>query len=543
MFQWSRYLCLILALPLTFPALQAQVFQVRGGASSLYQADGGSITARGSSFDASAGAGILDGKIVGGANLRKMVGHSTWIFGSDYVRFVLPTDIFDSSYYFVSVGAGVKTKLGRNHLFAFAGAGSSDFSSPLFEGIRAQNPLGILFLHRKLSSKVESYSSLVLSGKATAIQAFQWQPEKRLRLAVAGGVGANQPYGAASAQYDRPWIEAKAAYIDAGSNFHRVAIEEPLMSEPDRENVLVTVRPFHFLSISGGRQNFLSPVSNSQKNVRSSLNQISGALELGGFGFSASLYHSAFLGQFNNATAYTLGRSIFSRIHASTSYLESRPSNGPKTRAFLANFTENLTPRLNVSQMINRSQGQTTISFGGGILSNFFSFSADYQTYYVPQRNSAPFEQALILNVQLHLFHGLSLHGATLVAPDGSLRYTADAETMMVRQGGGALPSGFETLARGSIGRDMVRGAVVDTTGNPVAGAALMIGRHMVYTDDHGRFFIRERRSRAKKLKVLTNDFLNGKSYEVVSAPGIVRSSRASDSPQITIVVQRTYHG
>jgi len=524
-------------------ALRAQVFQVNGGTSSLYQADGGTISARGPSFDASAGAGVLDGKFVGGVNLTKMIGGSTYIAGSDYIHFILPTDIFDSSHYLVAMGAGVKTRLAGTNVFAFGGATSLDFSSPLFEGARAESPAGILFLNRKLGRDLETSSSFVFSQQTTAIQAFQWQPLEKLQIAVAGGVGANQPYGAASFQFARPWMDAKAAYIEAGSQFHRVALDEPLMSEPDRENILVTVRPAHFFSISGGRQNFLTPVGNTQQNVRSGLDQASADAQLAGVGVTASFYHSTFLGEFNDATDYTLERSIFSRIHASTSYLESRPSDGPKTRTFLATFTETLTPRLDVSQMISRSQGQTTISFGGAILSNLLTVSANYQTYYVPELNSAPFEQALIVDVQLHLFRGITLHGATFVAPDGSLRYTGDAQTTMVRQGGGSMPAGFETLARDDIGRDVIHGSVVDSNGRPIAGAALMIDHLLVYTDDQGLFFVREHKPHVHSLKVMTNEFLNGEAYNVVSAPETVRSSTDNNAPGIVIVVERTYRG
>lgn len=524
-------------------ALQAQVFQVNGGTSSLYQADGGTISARGPSFDASAGAGVLDGKFVGGMTLTKMIGRSTYMAGSDYIHFILPTDIFDSSQYLVAMGAGVKTTVAGTNVFAFGGATSLDFSSPLFEGARAETPAGILFLNRKLGPDLNASSSFVFSRQTTAIQGFQWQPLDKLQLAVSGGVGANQPYGAASFQFARPWMDAKAAYIEAGSQFHRVAVEEPLMSEPDRENILVILRPAHFFSISGGRQNFLTPVGNTQQNVRSGLDQVSGDAQLDGFGFAASFYHSTFLGQFNNATDYTLERNIFSRIHASTGYLESRPSDAAKTRTFLATFTETLTPRLDVSQLITRSQGQTTISFGGAILSNLLTLSANYQTYYIPQLNSAPFEQALIVDVQLHLFRGITLHGATFVAPDGTLRYTGDAQATMVREGGGAMPAGFETLARDDIGQDIVHGSVVDNEGRPVAGAALMIDRLLVYTDDRGLFFVREHKPHVHSLKVMTNEFLNGETFSVVSAPQTVRSSTDNNAPGIVIVVERAYRG
>jgi hypothetical protein len=523
---------------LTVPHLRAQVFEVNGGSSSLYDAQGATITARGPSYDASLGAGVVDGKFVGGANLTKKIGNSTYVAGSDYIHFRLPTDIFDSSAYLVALGAGATTKLTNTDIFVFAGGTSSDFSSPFVDGVRAESPSGILFLTHRISSFHLS-SNMVFSRQITAIQSVQWQPAEKTHLAVSAGVGASQPYAAASFDFLRPWIDLKAAYIDAGSQFRRVAVDAPLFSEPDRENAVVTLHPMKFCSVSAGRQNFLSPLTNSTETVRSTVNSLAGSALVVGTSLSASFYHSTYLGNENNATAYTAGRSFFSRIHTTASYLESRPSDASKTRAFLVNTTETLTPRLDVTELVSRSQGRTTVSFGGGFLSNIASVSAEYQTYYVPERNNAPFEQALILDVQLHLIHGVTLHGATFVAPDGSLRYTADEQTIVTRQGSWGVPTGEPTLAQGAIGSSLLRGTVVDAAGRPVAGAAIMIDKLLVYTNDDGVFFVRERKPRAHLLKVLPAQFLDGSAWRVVSAPDEVHSSAERSGPDAMIVVER----
>ena len=111
--------------------------------------------------------------------------------------------------------------------------------------------------------------------------------------------------------------------------------------------------------------------------------------------------------------------------------------------------------------------------------------SAEYETYYVPQRNSSPFVQAMIIDLQIHLFRGVTLHGGSFVAPDGSLRYTADATGIMTREAG----DGRGSVQHYSIGSSILRGRVVDTKGQPVEGAALLIDNVPVFTDSDGRFF------------------------------------------------------
>lgn len=534
-----RISCIVFQIAVVIPSLYGQVFEVNGGSSSLYQAEGGTLTARASSYSASIGAGVVAGRFVGGANLTKMIGRSTFILGDDYIRFLLPTDVFDTSHYLIAQGMGVKTNFSNMDIFAFAGATSTNFNSPFFEGARAENPAGILFLKKQLAPGLESSSKMIFSRQTTVIQSLEWQAAEKLKIAVSGGIGANQPYAAGSLDFNRPRIDVKAAYIGAGNQFRRVAIGTLLLSEPDRENVVVTVRPTKFLSLSGGRQNYLTPLDNSQNNVRSSVNQISGGLQVDGVALSASFYHSMYLGSSNNATAYSASRDFFSRVHATASYLESRPNDAPKTQAFIANFSETLTPRWNVNEVVNRSEGRTTVSFGGGFLSNLVSVSADYETYYVPQRNSAPFEQAFIVDIQLHLFHGINLHGATFIAPDGSLRYTADAHAVFIRQGGASGTNDGTTFTHASIGPVWVRGRVMDTAGRPIAGAALMIDQLLVYTNDDGSFYIRERKSHSHELKVLTDQFLNGGCYRVITAPGMTRSADEGNELETVIVVER----
>jgi hypothetical protein len=516
------------------PQLIGQVFEVNGGASSLYQAQGGTLSVRGPSYKAYLGAGTVAGRFVGGANFTKVVGRATWITGDDLIHFVLPTDIFDASHYVVAQGAGVMTTLRNTGVFAFAGATSTEFDSPLFEGARAENPAFILFLDRRLAPGLSLSSKMIFSRQTTAIEGLDWTVADRLKLGFSGGVGANQPYGAASLDFRRKWIIVQAAYIEAGDQFHRAVVEAPLLSEPDRENAVVTLKPTRFFSISAGRQNFLTPLSNSQNNVRSSIDQSTASLDVVGVGLVASFYHSTYLGNWNDSTAYTAGRDFTHRLHATASYLESRPNNAAKTRSFIANFSEVLTPRWNVTEVLTRSHGQTTISFGGGFLSNLVSASAEYETYYVPQRNSSPFVQALIIDLQI-LFHGVTLHGGSFLAPDGSLRYTADATGIMTREttGGGGSAQHY------SIGSSILRGRVMDSKGQPVEGAALLIDSVPVFTDSDGRFFLRERRPHTHKLQVLPDKFLNGGTYEVESAPSTVKATKNAAEPETLIIVKR----
>ncbi len=532
---WRSNLCIVWLLATFAPRLIGQVFQVNGGASSLYRAQGGTLSMRGPSYTVSLGAGTVNHRLVGGANVTKVVGRSTWILGDDLFHFVLPTDIFDTSHYVVAQGAGVLTTLRNTGVFAFAGATSTAFNSPLFEGARAENPAFILFLDHRITPAVSVSSKMIFSRQTTAIEGIDWTAGDRLKIGFAGGVGSNQPYGAASLDFRRKWIIVQAAYIEAGSQFHRAVVEAPLFSEPDRENVVVTWKPTRFFNINAGRQNFLTPVSASQANVRSSIDQVTANVDFAGVGVLTSFYRSTYLGNWNDSSAYTAGRDFTRRVHATASYLESRPNNSSKSRAFIANTSETLTPRWDVTEVFSRSHQQNTIAFGGGFLSNLISVTAQYETYYVPQRNASPFVQSMIVDLQMRLFHGVSLHGGSFVAPDGSLRYTADASETITR----ATTVGRGSAQHYSVGNNILHGRVMDTKGQPVEGAALLIDSVAVFTDSEGRFFLRERRPLSHKLQVLPDKFLNGGIYIVQSAPATVKAGKNGTEPEALIIVKR----
>ena len=71
------------SLPLS---LRAQVFEVGGGTSTLFQGSGGSITTHAASYDLTLGAGSIGGQIIEGARLVKATPDAKYIVGDDQIR-------------------------------------------------------------------------------------------------------------------------------------------------------------------------------------------------------------------------------------------------------------------------------------------------------------------------------------------------------------------------------------------------------------------------------------------------------------------------
>src|SRR3954470_18216693 len=125
----------------------AQIFRVQGGASTLFGANGGSVNIKAPGYEGEIGAGVLDGHFQYGFLVRTKLLGNTLSVGDDTVKVDLPTDIFDSSHYFLARGIGLqhfnpKTK---SMSYGFAGTTSLGFSTPYFIASRSQSGLGVLY--------------------------------------------------------------------------------------------------------------------------------------------------------------------------------------------------------------------------------------------------------------------------------------------------------------------------------------------------------------------------------------------------------------
>jgi hypothetical protein len=121
------------------------------------------------------------------------------------------------------------------------------------------------------------------------------------------------------------------------------------------------------------------------------------------------------------------------------------------------------------------------------------------------------------------------------VAPDGHLRYSFGASTYLYRFRG-MMTAQSETF---SIAKYVVQGVVKDNEGNPVEGAALHIGKEVVYTDSSGHFLVRLSKRGPFALSVVPEEFITNGVYESVSAPSEVRAETEDAATNLEIVIRR----
>lgn len=524
-------------LALLAPGARAQVFEVRGGSSTMLETHGGSLVLYGQNYTARVGLGWTDEGLRSGFQFTMPWRGLLLDLGDQAIPFVLPTDVQNNSYAFFGRGAGVTRKTGRSTLFVFGGVTSQYFSTPFVSSAKADTAAGAVYFDRQLTGSLRFSSRNILSRTQTSIQALEWKPRENLTLAAAGGMGSNQPYWSTSLDYHRNWISLQAGYSRAGDTFRRVRVRAPQLSESDRETLRIELRPRRWLGFNVHRQNYLAadPAPGSNPRI--------GVTGVGAWGVALDTrVHGSWFrsrGEQGGADSLIFGgrRQITSRLEAGADYLHSKPERGEAVSAAVVTLRETLTRRLMLTQVISLGEGQRSVAFGGHFSSNRLTLGVDYQTVFTPllTPGRTQFRQVLGLTVRVQLPRNLQANLDTQVSPLGETRYSAHMSSYLYR-GFGVSPNGVPS---GAFSEYVVRGRVRDEKGQPVNGAALWIGSELVFTDSRGTFFLRVKKAREYSLQVALDQFTLPGRYEVVAAPASVRAVPEDQIEFAEIVLRR----
>jgi hypothetical protein len=512
---------------------RAQVFVVTGGSSSTSNAHGGSLEFRTDKRIGRLDLGVF-GKPSLGFSLQQTYRNLLINAGDQQMSLTMPTDISGASYYFLGRGISIQRKKPASQMLIFAGATSNGFHAPFLNVSRAES-ITLAFLgERRLTPSLRWVSRNLLSHRQTFIQSLEWSGES-VRMAVSGGLGGNQPYWASTLTFDKHWLIVDAGYSKAGDAFRRVVVSSPQFSENDRENIRVQLAPVRNLRVVASRNHYVAP-EYSGLSGRATVNGLGFWTSIAGTEFHGSLFRSATASGRSQALALGTRRALTRRVEGSLDVL-SNARLFSNNSTFVATIREMLNARLTLNQVLTRSRGQTTISYGGSLLSNLVSVTAEYQTVFLPFVSAGPqqFKQVLMLGLHFQLPHGIQVKGDTNVSPSGRVHYTSYATSYGYR----AISVSPGASSSGGFFRYLVRGRIVDAEGNPLEGAAVLIGKELAFTNSQGSFFLRLRNAQTVPFAVALDDFVIPGRYEVVSAPSQVSPAPDGEAQNYDVVVRR----
>ncbi len=502
----------LLSVPTSAPA--QTVVEVQGGGSSLNGGYGATANFWRSSVDGWIGLGYLDGFRVG-AFLRKAIDKDTLRIGNDALVMRLPTDVFTPGFNLLVQGISFAGGNERASYLAFGGASSAGLGAPAFQASSIEEPMGALFLQRRVGRTIRLTATTLLADQQTLLPGVQWQPTPDVTAAVSGGVGSGRPYAASSLLLRQGRLGVKASYAWNPDRFRRAAVATPNQTEVDRENITVTYDLSPEFSVGVGRQNYVQDSADSRPPIRATGNSLYAGGVWAGTRLTAGLYDSESEGVSNLSSYVALGRELAHWLDAEVFVLQSRPEGLPVVTTPLANLRWRLSSRIGLSQQISYHAGRATVLFGASLITPIGEFLADYQVVHQPLQPTSPFRSALNLTARLQLGK-YSTSVGTYLQPDGSVDYSASGSTFLYMGSfGGAQPQQLG----GRMARYVIRGSVRDEAGNPVEGAAIDIGGEVVFTNSSGAFFHRVGRPTRTRVAVLTGEFLLPGQWEVVSAP------------------------
>lgn len=525
-----------LAILLAAASASAQVIQLQGGSSSLLDATGGSLELHGGNSTARLDLGFMNSPEIGFSYSRPYAGWD-WTVGDQMIPFVLPTDLFNRSYYFMGRGLSLERRSDRSRILFYAGTTSLGLRTPFLNVARSQKPMELVFIEDQISPTQRFYSYNLLSSHQTSLQGFDWTPRRGLRLATTAGVGADQPYWAGSLEYQHDWVKVQTSYTRAGDSFRRVDVQAPLVAETAGANLRVELTPIRWLAVTLSHQNYLNPDPTSPAGPTAGVDSVGASVVAAGFRFNGSAFRSQT--NVNHLHSFMVGaqRNFGGRASAELSYFESSAAHA-RWRSLSTLLREDLTRRFSLSQVITHSNGATTLGLGGNFVSNFFSIGLEHQTFFFPftQAGRSPLRQALLINLSLHLPHNIAFHGSTSVDALGHLRYTTYADSYFYPRGGGRNGGGFRRIPT-----YVVRGIVVDEHQHPIRGAALEIDGQHVFTDSRGLFSLRVEKRKNYSLKILPGQFMFPGRYAVVSAPASVKGGTEAMAKLYQIILKRIF--
>jgi hypothetical protein len=529
-----RVVCLGATLAVAPQRVRAQVFELEGGGSSLYQGYGGALSIWGDRFEGNVGLGYLNGFRFS-VFLKHLIGRDTLRLGNDAIPVRFTTDVFGGSHSIFAQGAGIRRATRRSSLYAFIGASATAMPAPFVNALHQDEAIGVVQAERTLSPTLRLTTHALFSSRQTVLQGIKWEQPSGVEAGATVGVGGNEPYGSASMAVKRDKVDLRMAYVGMGEHFRRTGVPSPVQSEADRENVLLTLRPAEGFSFGIGRQNFRQDSTLPGTPDRATLNQVFGSARLFGSSVAGGLFDSRTPGTRSASSYVSASRDITRWLETELYLLRVWSPSPARSTTPILHLREFITPRASLLQVVTRASGRTTVAFGGAFASGLTTIGVDYQVIHTPYRPRAPFAQTIALNVRLPLGN-YRVSAASFVTPDGRVNYTGSANTFFYAGdvlGGGNRPVEIK------FERYIVEGTVVDESGVAVEGAAIDVGGSTVFTDSQGRFFVRRSSKRAAAVRVLVDEFLAAGQFEVVSTPATVTPRVERESTPVRIVVRR----
>jgi hypothetical protein len=472
---------LLIAVVCCLPA-GAQILEVTGGQSTLFEGAGAGVTAYLPNSILKLGAGIADGQGAFGLSdtfpwhgYTVTAGDSAFSYAVDNAGGVG----------IQSRGLSIAKQLPDETLAAFAGTTGMGYSLPFFTATKSQHA-GAGFYYRKRAGRWQ-FSSLeaFAGGQRTAME---------------------------SAAYTGRWFHLSGA--------------SGLLAGQRTTTGVFDAQPVKALHFTAMRQDIF------WQGQSATINSANGFAGVGRFTASATALTGNSAG--HKVSGQSLGASV--RLGAATFRTNLYRSNGESIlqQSAAENFR-----RWRFTQSVSGSGGQHSFAAGAGYQGNSLIVSVDHSVQYL--LFGGGFQQVTSVSLSFRVPRtDTRVSLAATMLPSGPPLYTASADSWIhgpLNIQGSSQPAGWRT-SHSAGGRYVIRGVIVDRDGTPVSGAAVALGGQLVFSDSTGGFYARYRKQKPASVALRPDEFATPGTWVVISAPEYATPSGES-SPSIQIVVEK----
>ena len=495
----DRLFLLLLLLVALRGVSHSQIIELKGGDSTMFGAGGGNAILHFPHSTETFGAGIVDGQFHFGVSSSFDWQKWNVTAGDDYLSLTAGTGLV------VPIrGLTAERRWKKQKLTLFTGAAGQIYSFPYFLATSVRHFGTGMFYQNKLPHGLDfSMMGVFVGSQRTAVGSlhYLW---KGLDAAGTAGLLQSHPFGNGRVSY-KP--------IQALSFF--------------------ATRQDYFFDL---RQASTAGTGSSLVQAATTISSVGGSATLRGLSLSASALTGS--AGTNQISGQTFGGSVHpGPLAITTSYYRS-----PHSGFIASSFTERLSRRWSVSEFLTYSQGRWSVNYGGSFTSNRLTASVGYLTDFVPYSlGGSPFQQTISVSVSWQLPHSTTVTLATNTLPNGAVRWSTYGNSYVQGplQSGDAV-AGMAHASQSRLGaKFIVRGIVRDPAGRPVAGAAVLVGKEMVFTDFDGTFFVRFRKAKTVPVKVVPDDFRAPGNWRVIGAPDLVTPEPIDKETAINIEVSR----
>ena len=552
----QRVLAALATLLLAALPVRAQVVRLGGGASTIADTDGATVTVYQADATTQTSLGYAQGLHLGGS--REVRNSAAYLaVGDGAISLDLPTDLAGGgramSVRGVLTGtlderraalASADNLVGstdrpRISSTAFAGWTGDGYRNAFFSSIAPTHAIAFATARLTLTKALDLSAIAVRGSQSSMLASAAWRMQPHTMAAMTLGFSGGKPMLRLAAHSSGATWHMQGNYSSTALHLQPEPTLASLSLERVGWNIMASKRVGNWLFVDAARHEFATSDAADSSSAgisagRSTLYEAGATLHMGHADAGGRVLQSI-SGVLKSGGFVMIAGWNAKRWNVRGTSVQNVDPFGVTTRSATVDTTERTNGRLQLTQGTSFANGAPSVDFGGAFENRLVALTVSHRETYVPFGHQAGFHRVLAVGVRLHI-------GSSELAADairgGGLKSSYEVSIDSFQGDSLGAPGGGPSHMA-SVPRYAVRGRVLTTEGTPVRGAAVAAGSQTVYTDSEGRFFARFSRATVVRVAVMPAAFLTAESYRSAGGTRLAEPRPEASAEDIELQVER----